>query len=306
MINLLISILLILTLIGCDTPKKNDIKDALKTTKNIVEKKIIKNEPKKKNINKNNSKTIFYLVGEPFFIQGVKYVPEENYSYSEVGLATFYGKELHNVKTINNDYNKVTELLGRHNTLPLPSIVKVTNLENGLSVTLKIIDRHDDNGSIIQVSRKVSQLLGFYKNKIAKVRIDIISDASKQWKNVTNSMNEPKFNETVSSAPTNKVSVSNLDELDDEKKNTTKEIIPIELGSEPIEKLELYLIVKNFKNEEEIKSTLNDLGLNLKYSSEMVNSKYNLILGPLDNKLANNLVSSFVMKGYKNIKLILE
>ena len=55
--------------------------------------------------------------------------------------------------------SNVTELLGRHKTLPLPSIVKITNLENGLFLNIKIVDRHDDNASIIQVSRKVAQLL---------------------------------------------------------------------------------------------------------------------------------------------------
>ena len=49
-----------------------------------------------------------------YFIEGVKYIPKEEYNYDKDGLATFYGKELHNVKTINNDLNKVTELLGRH------------------------------------------------------------------------------------------------------------------------------------------------------------------------------------------------
>ena len=101
---------------------------------------------------------------------------------------------MHKIKTANNDLNKVTELLGRHKTLPLPSVVKVTNLENGLSVTVKIIDRHKDNSSIIQVSRKVAQLLRFYKNKITRVRVEILPDPSKQWKNVILSMNEPEFN----------------------------------------------------------------------------------------------------------------
>ena len=78
--------------------------------------------------NKQNKDNIFYYIGDPYFIEGVEYIPEENYSYSEIGLASFYGKELHNSKTINNDYNKVTELLGRHKTLPIPSMVKITNL----------------------------------------------------------------------------------------------------------------------------------------------------------------------------------
>ena len=43
------------------------------------------------------------MVGDPYFINGVKYTPKENYSYNEVGLATYYGKEFHNQKPINND-----------------------------------------------------------------------------------------------------------------------------------------------------------------------------------------------------------
>ena len=82
-----------------------------------------------------------YFLGEPYFIEGIEYIPTEDYNYDQTGLASFYGKELHNVKTINNEYNKVTELFARHKTLPIPSIVKITNLENGLSVITRINDR---------------------------------------------------------------------------------------------------------------------------------------------------------------------
>ena len=61
------------------------------------------------NSNANNeieiSKIINYVVGDPYYIEGVLYKPAENYNYNEVGLATYYGKELHNKKTINNDLN---------------------------------------------------------------------------------------------------------------------------------------------------------------------------------------------------------
>ena len=81
----------------------------------------------------------------------------------------------------------------------------------------------------------------FYKNRIAKVRVEILSDSSKQWKNVTLAMNEPKFNETISSAPTDIVSISNLDENINnlEKSNITEQ--PIEIGSEPVENKELFV-----------------------------------------------------------------
>ena len=51
---------------------------------------------------KQSKDNIFYYLGEPYFIEGVSYIPEENYNYSEIGLSSFYGKELHNIKTVNN------------------------------------------------------------------------------------------------------------------------------------------------------------------------------------------------------------
>ena len=310
--KLIISLFFIF-LISCENVSKNDVVNQIENTKNIIKETTKDNVAKliepKKNLEKENSSQdkIFYLIGEPYYIEGVKYVPEEDYSYSEVGLATFYDKELHNQKTQNNDLNKVTELLGRHKTLPLPSIVKITNLENGLSLTIKIIDRHEDNASIIQVSRKVAQLLRFYKNKIAKVKVEVLSDPSKQWKNVTMSLNDEDFNSTVDSAPTEIVSITNIESdevLEEDKQDTLEQ--PIELGFEKVESIELYLHVSNFKNYDEIQKIVKEIDLKEKYTSENMGSFYKLIIGPIENETANKLVSTFILKGYKENKIILE
>ena len=310
--KLIISLFFIF-LISCENVSKNDVVNQIENTKNIIKETTKDNVAKliepKKNLEKENSSQdkIFYLIGEPYYIEGVKYVPEEDYSYSEVGLATFYDKELHNQKTQNNDLNKVTELLGRHKTLPLPSIVKITNLENGLSLTIKIIDRHEDNASIIQVSRKVAQLLRFYKNKIAKVKVEVLSDPSKQWKNVTMSLNDEDFNSTVDSAPTEIVSITNIESdevLEEDKQDTLEQ--PIELGFEKVESLELYLHVSNFKNYDEIQKIVKEIDLKEKYTSENMGSFYKLIIGPIENETANKLVSTFILKGYKENQIILE
>ena len=310
--KLIISLFFIF-LISCENVSKNDVVNQIENTKNIIKETTKDNVAKliepKKNLEKENSSQdkIFYLIGEPYYIEGVKYVPEEDYSYSEVGLATFYDKELHNQKTQNNDLNKVTELLGRHKTLPLPSIVKITNLENGLSLTIKIIDRHEDNASVIQVSRKVAQLLRFYKNKIAKVKVEVLSDPSKQWKNVTMSLNDEDFNSTVDSAPTEIVSITNIESdevLEEDKQDTLEQ--PIELGFEKVESLELYLHVSNFKNYDEIQKIVKEIDLKEKYTSENMGSFYKLIIGPMENKTANKLVSTFILKGYKESQIILE
>ncbi len=309
--RLIISVFFIF-LISCENVSKNTFVDNIENTKNVIQEKAKKNVVKliepKKIIEKDNSlkDKIFYLIGDPYFIEGVKYIPKEDYSYSEVGLATFYDKELHNKKTQNNDLNKVTELLGRHKTLPLPSIIKITNLENGLSLTIKINDRHDDNASIIQVSRKVAQLLRFYKNKIAKVKIEILSDPSKQWKNVTMSINDDDFNSTVDSAPTEIVSITNID--DNNLEESIKETIekPIELGFERVENLKLYLHINNFKNYDEIQKIVKEIELKEKYTSENMGTFYKLKIGPIENETANKLVSTFILKGYKENEIILE
>ena len=311
--KLIISLLLFL-IISCEQISKDEVINTIENTKDVIVEKTIKSPDTTEKIDlkveedKVNKNKIFYLIGDSYYIEGVKYVPEENYSYEEIGLATFYDKELHNKRTANNDLNKVTELLGRHKTLPLPSIVKITNLENGLSLTIKIIDRHDDNTSIIQVSRKVAQLLRFYKNKITKTKVEILPDPSRQWKNVTMSINDKDFNNTVESAPTEIVSISNIDEdlntAEDQNEDINIEQ-PIELGFEEVDDLDLYLHVNNFKNYQEIKNIVNEINLSDKYTSENIGNFYKLIVGPIDNKTADKLLSTFISKGYKESKLIL-
>ncbi len=299
-------------LIACQNISKDNVYNKFTNTKNVIEEKTKKNVVEliqSKNDNKQEELSkdkIFYLIGDTYYIEGVKYTPQEDYAYQQVGLATYYDKELHNKKTLNNDLNKVTELLGRHKTLPLPSIVKITNLENGLSLTVKIVDRHDNNASIIQVSRKVAQLLRFYKNKIAKVKVEILSDPSKQWKNVTMSINDVDFNSTVDSAPTETVSISNIDnEIVEEDKQEVVEL-PIELVFEEVENLELYLHINNFKNYQEIQKLIKEIQLTEKYTSENNGAFYKLIIGPIQNETANKLVSTFISKGYKENEIILE
>ncbi len=163
MIRLLISSIIFSLILSCnELPNEkitNKLEESIKKIETFTDsKKEEKNVLKEKSKDQNN---IFYYIGEPYFIEGVKYIPEENYNYSEIGISTFYGKELHNIKTVNNDTNKVTELLGRHKTLPIPSMVKITNLDNGLSVNVKIIDRHNDTLQQLKFLEKQLSFLVF-------------------------------------------------------------------------------------------------------------------------------------------------
>ena len=77
--------------------KKEEIKEQIKDK--ISEKK----QQIKKKQKKQKKDTILYVVGDPYYIEGVRYIPQVNYTYNHNGLATFYDKELHNIKTINNE-----------------------------------------------------------------------------------------------------------------------------------------------------------------------------------------------------------
>jgi hypothetical protein len=100
-IKFLISFLIISIITSCkefqNQEISNKINDSIKNIEKIIEKKDV--EKNIVNANSKNTNNIFYYIGDPYFIEGVKYIPEENYNYSEIGLSTFYGKELHNVKT---------------------------------------------------------------------------------------------------------------------------------------------------------------------------------------------------------------
>jgi len=124
-----------------------------------------------------------YKVGKPYKISGRWYYPKEDYDYSQVGIASWYGKDFHAKTTANGEKYDMYSLTAAHRTLPLPSIVKVTNLENGRSLVLRVNDRGPyAKNRIIDVSKRASQLLGFQMQGTTKVRVEIMEKESKALK----------------------------------------------------------------------------------------------------------------------------
>ena len=82
-----------------------------------------------------------YKVGKPYQINGVWYYPVVDYSYSETGIASWYGPGFNGRLTANGEIYDDSKLTAAHRTLPLPSMVRVTNLENGRSIVVRVNDR---------------------------------------------------------------------------------------------------------------------------------------------------------------------
>jgi rare lipoprotein A len=120
-----------------------------------------------------------YKVGAPYQIGGVWYYPAVDYNYNETGVASWYGEAFDQQYTANGEIFDLNQLTAAHRTLPMPSIVQVTNLDNGRSMQLRVNDRGPfARGRIVDVSRRAAQLLGFETGGTAPVRVSIIKDES--------------------------------------------------------------------------------------------------------------------------------
>lgn len=119
----------------------------------------------------------------PYVVNGKKYVPmslAEASSYEEKGIASWYGDETRRQKgghmTANGEAFDPDGLNAAHKYLPLPSYVKVTNLDNGKSIILRVNDRGPfvDN-RIIDLSAGAAKKLGYFRKGTARVKVESIT-----------------------------------------------------------------------------------------------------------------------------------
>ena len=170
-----------------------------------------------------------YKLGLPYSIKGQRYIPEENYNYQETGVASWYGPNFHGKTTANGGTFDMHTISAAHRTLPLPSVVRVTNLENGRQLKILINDRgpyaHD---RIIDLSRRSAELLGMRRKGTALVRVEIIADESRALKDYMKSkgkygrlpspsmssrytdLRDKKIQPQVGAAPVSKVSIGKI------------------------------------------------------------------------------------------------
>ncbi|MBV9908496.1 MAG: septal ring lytic transglycosylase RlpA family protein, partial [Hyphomicrobiales bacterium] len=119
-----------------------------------------------------------YLVGRPYTVAGRRYYPAENPSYTAVGMASWYGAAFHGRRTANGEVYDMASLSAAHPTMPLPSYARVTNLENGYSVIVRVNDRGPYHGGrVMDVSSRVADVLDMKGMGTAKVKVDYVGPA---------------------------------------------------------------------------------------------------------------------------------
>jgi rare lipoprotein A len=119
-----------------------------------------------------------YKVGNPYQIGNIWYYPHEQPDYDETGIASWYGPDFYGKYTANGELYDGNAITAAHRTLPMPVNVRVTNLENGKSIIVRVNDRGPyARGRIIDLSRHAAELLDVVRNGTARVRVTYIGRA---------------------------------------------------------------------------------------------------------------------------------
>jgi rare lipoprotein A len=116
--------------------------------------------------------------GPPYQVEGKWFVPTHEPNYDEVGVASWYGPTFHGKDSASGEQFDENAMTAAHPTLPIPSLVRVTNLENGRSVIVRLNDRGpfvDDR--IIDLSKKAGEVLNLHGKGTAKVRVQYVGPA---------------------------------------------------------------------------------------------------------------------------------
>jgi len=119
-----------------------------------------------------------YKVGQPYQIDNVWYYPREQPDYDETGIASWYGPTFYGKRTANGETYDGNQLTAAHRTLPMPVNVRVTNLQNGKSIIVRVNDRGPyARGRIIDLSKRAAELLDVVQTGTARVRVTYLARA---------------------------------------------------------------------------------------------------------------------------------
>ena len=135
----------------------------------------------------------YTVLGKSYFV-----LPSEE-GYSERGIASWYGEKFHGHKTSNGEVFDMYQVSAAHKSLPIPSFLRVTNLDNNRSIIVRVNDRGPFHGSrIIDLSYAAALKLGYADIGTARVQLDAIITEKLSSGSVSSGNIEPKALSSVS------------------------------------------------------------------------------------------------------------
>ncbi|MGM0560295.1 MAG: septal ring lytic transglycosylase RlpA family protein [Pseudomonadota bacterium] len=265
-----------------------------------------------------------YKVGQPYQISGVWYHPTVDYAYDETGIASWYGPGFHGKATANGEEYDQHALTAAHPTLPIPSLVRVTNLENGRSLKLRINDRGPfANNRIIDISKRGAQLLGFEKQGTAKVRITVLENESRQLAAAAQGKKAPDSvvqqaayqpedlqpaKQQVAAAPVSRVSTESLSGMTDQEDASEPDGI---VSQESVSSNDLFIQAGSFTdytNATRLADRLSSHG-DVRIAPVSVDGRdfYRVQIGPVASVGdADGLLENLISSGYKQSHVVVQ
>ena len=278
----------------------------------------------------------YYKVGTPYKIKDVWYYPKVDYTYDETGIGSWYGPNFHQKLTANGEIFDQNALSAAHRTLPMPSVVRVTNLENGRALVVRINDRGPfAHGRIIDLSRRAAQLLGFKRQGIAKMRVELLPDETRieiskikgEYRSEDLNLNNPA--PAPNAAPIKTVSIKSLALVPGTTLQKPKKPVAItKVQTKPLSGVELTRMSKitsvqqfpvkdsfvfvqaaafsNEKNARNLKNKISNLG-DARVYKVLVNGKvfYRVRIGPFVNTTsADETLTKLIKKGFPGARIV--
>ncbi len=295
-----------------------EIEFLVHTTKQI--KNIYDSEEKAKVHDKGSPVPKGYKVGNAYKISGIWYYPYFDPNYDKTGIASWYGKQFHGKLTANGEIFDMNTLTAAHKTFPLPSIARVTNLENNRQLLVRVNDRGPFvNNRIIDLSRRSAQLLGVYKPGTAEVRVQFVELAKLKVLATYDSAYGNILKSKISSSNgNNREETSIIDNSNDHEK-IKDNIISIESIDNILEddqektldqkNEKLYIQLGAFSqlnNALRLRNNLSEFG-NAQISESLNEGKklYRVRIGPLkDLNSANELIYNLNKNGIQNVHIV--
>jgi len=225
----------------------------------------------------------------PYVVMGKRYTPlTSGKGIEQIGYASWYGQKFHGHLTSNGETYNMFAMSAAHKTLPLPSYVRVTNLDNNKQAIVRVNDRgpfHDNR--IIDLSYAAAVKLGYHDKGTAKVKIEVIHFDENN--NVTIGRQPTMtYDEYIGIAPPSSQLAENTSINEEVNNNTLSED-------------RFYIQVAALSDLEKAKSISNVLSALYQVPTHipMVNDIYKLQLGPIDDEsVAHELLEKLRQNGY--------
>ncbi len=267
-----------------------------------------------------------YKIGKPYQVAGVWYYPKVDYDYDEIGIASWYGHPFHGRYTANGEIFDEDAISAAHTTLPLPSLVRVTNLDNDRALIVRVNDRGPFvAGRIIDLSKAAAEELGFKGNGIARVRVQIMAEESIALASAGQSTRLEE-SERAAAVPTTRVAAESLpppnaaDGITVGPSNAPavpeSDVASIAfpdqrplLAREPASLARIYVQAGSFlhyANASALADRLSLMGPTLITRAEIEGQSYfRVLLGPVhDTAAANQLLARVVVSGQRDARIV--